>query len=119
MHLYPRRWNVAAQVAEELKTVTYATPSYGGTQQKKGNKYWSVSGRNFADLEACVLVYEALRFLLVVLVVLLRPPVHQSAACVKLASGIVKGVRDLVPEDRTQRPVQDVGRQLQGIFVRL
>ena len=23
---YPRRWNVAAQVAEELKTVTYATP---------------------------------------------------------------------------------------------
>ena len=26
MHLYPRRWNVAAQVAEELKIVTYATP---------------------------------------------------------------------------------------------
>ena len=26
MHVYPRRRNVAAQVAEELKTVTYATP---------------------------------------------------------------------------------------------
>ena len=26
MHLYPRRRNVAAQVAEKLKTVTYATP---------------------------------------------------------------------------------------------
>ena len=26
MHLYPRRGNVAAQVAEEFKTVTYATP---------------------------------------------------------------------------------------------
>ena len=26
MHLYPRRRNVAFEVAEELKTVTYATP---------------------------------------------------------------------------------------------
>ena len=26
MHLYPRRRNVAAQVADELKAVTYATP---------------------------------------------------------------------------------------------
>ena len=26
MHLYHRRQNVAAQVVEELKTVTYATP---------------------------------------------------------------------------------------------
>ena len=26
MHLYPQRRNVAAQVAEELKTVIYATP---------------------------------------------------------------------------------------------
>ena len=51
MHLYPRRWNVATQVAEELKTVTYATPpmeacrerenghirypSYGGTLKER------------------------------------------------------------------------------------
>ena len=35
---HPRRWNVAAlQVAEE-KTVTYATPSYGGTQIKERKK---------------------------------------------------------------------------------
>ena len=26
MHLYLRIWNVAAQVLEELETVTYATP---------------------------------------------------------------------------------------------
>ena len=26
MHVYPRRRNVVAQVSEELKTVTYATP---------------------------------------------------------------------------------------------
>ena len=32
---HPRRQNVAAQVAEELKTVTYATPSYGRTQKEK------------------------------------------------------------------------------------
>ena len=39
MHLYPRRRNVAAQVVEELQTVTYATiPSYGGTQKKKIKK---------------------------------------------------------------------------------
>ena len=38
MHLYPRRWNVAAQVAGELKTVTYITPpSYGGTQKERKN----------------------------------------------------------------------------------
>ena len=35
MQLYPRRQNVAAQVVEELKTVTYATPSYGGTQKER------------------------------------------------------------------------------------
>ena len=33
MHSYPRRRHVAAQVAEQLKTVTYATP-YGGTQKR-------------------------------------------------------------------------------------
>ena len=38
MHLYPRRRNVAAQEAEELKTVTYATPSYGGERTKKEKK---------------------------------------------------------------------------------
>ena len=32
------RRNVAAKVAEGLKTVTYAAPSYGGTQKKKTNK---------------------------------------------------------------------------------
>ena len=26
MHLYPRRRNVAGQVADEIKTITYATP---------------------------------------------------------------------------------------------
>ena len=37
MHLYPRRCNVAAQVAEEIKTVTCVTPpmDYGGTQKKE------------------------------------------------------------------------------------
>ena len=34
--------NEAAQVAEELKTVTYATPSYGGTQKKK-DQFFSLS----------------------------------------------------------------------------
>ena len=34
MHLYPRRRNVAAQVAEELKMVTHATPSHGGKQKE-------------------------------------------------------------------------------------
>ena len=38
MHLYPRRLNVAAQVAEKLKRVTYAYPSYGGTQKKEKKK---------------------------------------------------------------------------------
>ena len=38
MHLYPQRRNVAVQVAEELKTVTYAAPSYGGTQKKNRKK---------------------------------------------------------------------------------
>ena len=46
MHLYARRRNVAAQVAEDLKTVTYyATPSYGGTQKEK-----KISGRNTINL---------------------------------------------------------------------
>ena len=35
MHLYPERWNCAAQVVEELKTVTYATCFYGGTQTER------------------------------------------------------------------------------------
>ena len=34
-HLYPRRQNVAAQVAEELKTVTYATPPMEERRKKK------------------------------------------------------------------------------------
>ena len=34
--MYPRRRNVAAQVAEELKTVIIIRyPSYGGTQEEK------------------------------------------------------------------------------------
>ena len=33
--LYPRRWNVAAQVAEELNTVTYATPPVEERRKKK------------------------------------------------------------------------------------
>ena len=36
MHLYPRGWNVAAQVAEELKMVTYATPPM--EEHRKGKK---------------------------------------------------------------------------------
>ena len=35
IRLYPRRRNAAAQVAEELKTVTHATPSHGGTQKER------------------------------------------------------------------------------------
>ena len=35
MHLYPQRWNVAAQVVEEIKTVTYATPQ--GKKRKRIN----------------------------------------------------------------------------------
>ena len=42
MHLYPRRWNVAAQVAEELKTVTCATPPVGERRKKKKRRYASV-----------------------------------------------------------------------------
>ena len=38
MHLYLRRRNVAAHVAEELKTVTYATPSIEKTQKEIQNK---------------------------------------------------------------------------------
>ena len=37
MHLYPRRWNVAAQVAEELKMVTYATPPMEERRKKGKN----------------------------------------------------------------------------------
>ena len=33
---YPRRWNVAAQVVEELKTITYAIPH--AERKKKGGK---------------------------------------------------------------------------------
>ena len=35
MHLYPRRRNVATQVAGELKTVTYATPRMEERRKKK------------------------------------------------------------------------------------
>ena len=35
MHLYPRRRNVAAQVANDLKTVTYATPPMEGRRKKE------------------------------------------------------------------------------------
>ena len=35
MHLYPRRWNVAAQEAKELKTVTYATPPMKECRKKR------------------------------------------------------------------------------------
>ena len=35
MHLYTRRRNVAAQVAEELKTVTYATPPLEECRKEK------------------------------------------------------------------------------------
>ena len=35
MHLNPRRRNVAAQVAEELKTGHIRYPSYGGTQKER------------------------------------------------------------------------------------
>ena len=35
MHMYPRRWNVAAQVAEELKMVTCASPPI---EERRKNK---------------------------------------------------------------------------------
>ena len=34
VHLHHRRWNVAAEESEELKTVTYATPPMGERRQK-------------------------------------------------------------------------------------
>ena len=52
MPLYPRRRNVAAQVAGELKTVTYATlRGYGGTQIE-GKKH-------FLNLHARKLFFHA------------------------------------------------------------
>ena len=38
MHLYPRRRNVAAEVAEELKTVTYATPILWRNAEEEKNR---------------------------------------------------------------------------------
>ena len=38
MHLYPQRRNVAAQVAEELKTVTFTTPPMEECGEKKEKK---------------------------------------------------------------------------------
>ena len=35
---YPRRRNVAAQVAEELKTITYATPHMEERRKKEKKK---------------------------------------------------------------------------------
>ena len=43
MHLYPRRSNVAAEVAEELKTVTYATPPMEERRKKKKGALFHVS----------------------------------------------------------------------------
>ena len=37
MHLYSRRWNVVAQVAEELETVTYATPPIEERRERETN----------------------------------------------------------------------------------
>ena len=37
-HLYPQRQNVAAEVAKELKMVTYATPPNGGVERRKEKK---------------------------------------------------------------------------------
>ena len=54
MHLYPRRRNGAAQMAEELKTVTYANPSYAGTQKerkKERNKVVSRVSGYFEKME--------------------------------------------------------------------
>ena len=39
MHLYPRRWNVAAQVVEELKAVTYATPPMEEHRMKRKDPF--------------------------------------------------------------------------------
>ena len=38
MHLYHRRRNVAAQMAEELKTVTYVTPPMEESRKKRRKK---------------------------------------------------------------------------------
>ena len=38
MHLYPLRRDVAAQVAGEFKTVTYATPFLGRNAERKERK---------------------------------------------------------------------------------
>ena len=44
LKLHPRRRNVAAQVAEELKTVTYATPPME-ERRKKERKPWRIKPR--------------------------------------------------------------------------
>ena len=44
-HLYPWRQNVAAQVAEELKMVTYATPPMEGCRKNKQKKPTLLSGK--------------------------------------------------------------------------
>ena len=42
MHLYPRRWNVTAQVMEELKTVTYTTPPMEERRKKGSCVFWLI-----------------------------------------------------------------------------
>ena len=46
MHLYPQRRNVAAQVAEELKTVTYAAPPM--EERRKKEKWQDMQHGNLA-----------------------------------------------------------------------
>ena len=39
MHLYPQRWNVAAQVAEKFITITYATLPMEERRKKQQKQY--------------------------------------------------------------------------------
>ena len=55
MHLYPQRRDVAAQVAEELNTVTYATPP----MEERRKKTWTeVHGRPGGLVKAGVVLIK-------------------------------------------------------------
>ena len=59
MHLYPQRWNVAAQVVEELKTVTYTTPPT--EEHRKKEKEKSRTNRSLCFLLLLLLILNGVQ----------------------------------------------------------
>ena len=80
MHLYPRRRNVAAKVAEELKTVTYATPPMEECRKKR-KKYNIYTSSHYHFLKPPLLKQPFLDFFLLVLKEVLHP-----ALCKKITN---------------------------------